>query len=151
MPERKIFLSFIADWLEWAFVSIPELNSIGESSILVADRLVALIRGLPEPFQEQRDYLLKQEEKLRETGMDPKWPLTPGTQSRFAAESMAGAQWGLTPSSSREYIRREGKRTRTLKGREIFLDSKALEEAIFNQPEGRWWEAEGADADEGAS
>ncbi len=92
LSERKMFLPFIADWLEWALVSSPELNSIGESSILVADRLGELIRGLPEQFQEQRDYLLKYEARLRETGMDPKWPITRGTQARFVAESMAGAQ-----------------------------------------------------------
>jgi len=147
LPERKIFLPFITHWLERALVSIPELNATVESSIVVADRLVALIRGLPEQFQEQRDYLLKQEEKLKETGKDPKWPRTPGTPARFVAESMAGAQWGLRPSSSREYIRLGRKRIGTSKGREIPLDSKALEEAIFNQLQGRWWESEEADVE----
>lgn len=151
LPERKIFLPFIGYWLEWAFVPIPELNSIEESSLLVADRLVSLMRGLPESFQEQRDYVLKHEERLRDTGMDPKWPRTSGTQARFVAESMAGAQWGLTPSSAREYIRREGKRTATPKGREITIDGKALEEAIFSQPEGHWWDPGEPDADEEVS
>jgi hypothetical protein len=85
---------------------------------------------IPE-FQEPRDYLLKYEGKLKDTGMDPKWFTGRGRQAGFIARSMAGARWGLSPSSSREMVRqmeqnRRGPSLRKLKIRD----------------ERRWWEPE---------
>jgi hypothetical protein len=105
LPQAKVFLPDIADWLEKALESIELLNSIAQSDVLVAEQLVNLVQALPAEFQEPRGYLLKHEEKLKDTGMDPKWPRLPGRQSKFVAESMAGARWRLTPSSSRELVR----------------------------------------------
>ena len=62
-------------------------------------------------------------ERLKETGMDPKWPRKAGSQIRFVAESMAGAEWDLTPSTSREFIR----------------EQKPGKSAIPAQDQ-RWWE-----------
>jgi hypothetical protein len=105
LPQAKVFLLDIADWLERPLGSIEPLNSITQSDVLVAEQLVKLAQTLPPEYQEPRDYLLKHEEILKDTGMDPKWPKLPGRQARFVAESMAGARWRLTPSSSRELIR----------------------------------------------
>jgi hypothetical protein len=105
LPQAKVFLPDIADWLGKALDSIEPLNSIAQSDVLVAEQLTTLSQGLTPEFQEQREYLLKCEEKLKDVGMDPKWLKVPGRQARFVAESMAGARWSLTPSSSRELVR----------------------------------------------
>lgn len=105
LPQARVFLPDIADWLEKALGSIEPLNSIAQSDVLVAEQLVNLVQALPAEFQEPRDYLLNHEEKLKDTGMDPKWPKAPGRQSRCVAESMAGSRWRLTPSNSRELVR----------------------------------------------
>lgn len=68
--------------------------------------MVGFARRLPDNFREQREYLLKYLDRLEETGTDPKWLRKPGSQVRFIAESMAGAEWNLTPSTSREFIRK---------------------------------------------
>jgi hypothetical protein len=103
--EAKGLLSVVADWLVQALATFPEINSIVTSDLKVADELVGLAQRLPDTFREQRDYLLKHQERLKETGMDPKWPRKVGSQIRFVAESMAGAEWNLSPSTSREFIR----------------------------------------------
>jgi len=99
--------------------------------MLTAEQVVKLVQTLTPEFQEQREYLLNYEEKLKHTGMDPKWLTGPGRQAGFIARSMAGARWGLSPSSSREMIRQmeqnpRGPSLRKLKIRE----------------ERRWWEPE---------
>ncbi len=120
LPQAKLFLLDIADWLEKALASIEQLNAIVQSDLLVAEQLVELVKGLPDEFHEQREYLLQHEDKLKDTGMDPKWRKSPGRQATFVAGSMAGARWGLTPSTSREFVRQvrrnpRGPRLRTLK------------------------------------
>jgi hypothetical protein len=103
--EAKGLLSVVADWLEQALTNFSEINSIVTSDLKVAEELVGLAQRLPDDFREQRDYLLKHQGRLKETGMDPKWPRKAGGQIRFVAESMAGAEWNLSPSTSREFIR----------------------------------------------
>jgi len=103
--EAKGLLWMVADWVEQALASFPDISSIVTSDVKVAEELVGLAQRLPDNFLEQRDYLLKHQERLRETGMDPKWPRKPGRQIRFVSESMAGAEWNLSPSTSREFIR----------------------------------------------
>jgi hypothetical protein len=104
-PKAKLLLAQVADWLEKALNTFQEINSIGTSDVKTADQLVDLTRQLPDQFGEQREYLLKHKDKLRGTGMDPKWWTTPGRQTRFIAEWLAGAEWDLQPSVSREFIR----------------------------------------------
>lgn len=134
LPEARMFLPEVADWLADALATLDELNEISESSVLVADRLVQLVGKLSPQFQERRDYLLKEQAaKLKDTGMDPKWPRSPGQQVRFVAESMASARWGLTPSTSREFIRQERQPQRQ--------SARRAELRRFGfQKEGRWWE-----------
>ncbi|MGB2890728.1 MAG: hypothetical protein WBC04_23795 [Candidatus Acidiferrales bacterium] len=120
LPQASVFLPDVADWLERALASIGQLNSITQSDLFVAEQLVELVQALPPEFQEQREYLLKHKENLKDTGMDPKWLKRPGRQVEFVAGSMAGARWKLTPSSSRELIRKRrrnprGPTLRTLK------------------------------------
>jgi len=79
--------------------------SLINSAAKVADQLVDLVGKLPEQFAEQRAYFLEHEDRLKDTGMDPKWPRRRGSQVGFIAQSMAGAKWGLSPGSSREYVR----------------------------------------------
>jgi len=129
LPQAKVFLPDIADWLEKALASTKQLASIEQSDLLAPERLVELMKKLPPEFQEQREYLLKYEEKLKDTGRDPKWKSEPGEQARFVARSLAGARWGLTPSTSREFIRQA---TRSLRG--------SLLESLGLKKEGRWWE-----------
>src|SRR6266849_5537503 len=121
--KAKGLLSVVADWLEQALTNFSEINSIVTSDVKVAEELVSLAQRLPDDFREQRDYLLKHQGRLKETGMDPKWPRKAGGQIRFVAESMAGAEWNLSPSSSREFIRQ----TKLRKG------------AIPGVPQ-RWWD-----------
>jgi hypothetical protein len=129
LPQAKVFLPDIADWLGKALDSIEPLNSIGQSDVLVAEQLIKLSQELNPEFQEQRDYLLNNEEKLKDVGIDPKWPKRPGRQATFVRESMAGARWTLTPSSSRELVRqiRRNSRGPTLRILEI-------------REERYWWE-----------
>ena len=60
----------------------------------------------------------------------PDWPRTPGTESKLVAQSMAGAEWDLTPSSSREYIRhvrphrKRGSRFTRLKAKKVELKGR---------------------------
>jgi hypothetical protein len=105
LPQAKVFLPDIADWLGKALDSIEPLNSILQSDVLVAEQLIQLSQGLTPEFQEQREYLLKCEEKLKDVGKDPKWPRLRGRQASFVGKSMAGARWKLTPSTSRELVR----------------------------------------------
>jgi hypothetical protein len=106
LPQAEIFLVDIGDWLEAALKSLEALNDIKVSDIMTAESLISLIRSLGEEFQEQRDYLLRHSASLEDTGTDPKWLARPGNQARFVADSMAGARWHLTSSSSREMIRK---------------------------------------------
>jgi hypothetical protein len=129
LPQAKVLLPGIADWLEKALASIEQLKSIKQSGLLAAERLVELVKELPAAFQEQREYLLGHEEKLKDTGMDPKWKSKPDEQARFVARSLAGARWGLKPSTSREFIRQA---TRSPRG--------SLLESLGLKKEGRWWE-----------
>ena len=112
--KAKGLLSVVADWLEQALTNFSEINSIVTSDVKVAEELVSLAQRLPDDFREQRDYLLKHQGRLKETGMDPKWPRKAGGQIRFVAESMAGAEWNLSPSSSREFIRQTKPRKGTI-------------------------------------
>jgi len=105
--DAKGLLVVVADWLQEALMTIPEINTLLTSDLKVADQLVGFASRLLDNFREQRDYLLKYRERLKETGMDPKWPRKAGSQIRFVAESMAGAEWDLTPSTSREFIREQ--------------------------------------------
>jgi len=131
LPQATFFLLDIADWLEKALSSLQGLDGIGKSDVLTAEQVVKLVQTITPEFQEQREYLLNYEGKLKDTGMDPKWLTGPGRQAGFIARSMAGARWGLSPSSSREMIRQmeqnpRGPALRKLKIRE----------------ERRWWEPE---------
>ena len=105
VASAKDFLPNVSDWLVAALKEVPRIDSISESSMLVADDLVDAVRNLGDSFLEQRHYLLQYETALRETAMDPKWPRKRGSQVRFVADSMAGIRWGYKPTSSREFIR----------------------------------------------
>lgn len=129
LPQAKFFLPDIADWLEKALAPIDRLKSIKQSDLFLAELLVELVKTLPPEFQEQHEYLLRHEEKLKNTGMDPKWKSEPGQQARFIARSLAGARWGLKPSTSREFIRQA---TRSPRG--------SVLGSLGFQKEGRWWE-----------
>ena len=115
-PRAKLLLVMVADWLEKALQAFPEINSITTSDLKVADQLVNLSARLPRGFEEQQKCFQKYQDKLSDTGMDPKWPRTPGRQIRFVAESLAGAEWNLTPSVSREYIREAKTRKSAIAG-----------------------------------
>jgi hypothetical protein len=131
LPQAKVFLPDVADWLVKALDSIEPLNSILQSDVLVAEQLIKLSKGLTPEFQEQREYLMKCEEKLKDVGMDPKWPRLRGRQSSFVGESMAGARWTLTPSTSRELVR------------QIRLNPRGPTLRILNiRQERNWWEAQ---------
>lgn len=139
-PGAIRYLPVIADWLREALDAIPKLNEIKDSSIFTANQLVKLIEQLPEEFREQRTYMLGKERLVRDTGQDNKWPRTPNLQSKFVAESLAGAEWDVTPATSREYVRKarlrqEGKTTRRF---------QATEPA---EKEGKWWEPEKGPSD----
>ena len=131
LPQAKVFLPDIADWLEKALASIEELKSIKQGDLFAAVQLAELVKKLPPESQEQREYLLRHEEELKDTGMDPKWPKLPGRQASFVAKSMAGARWRLTPSTSREEIRQTRRNPR----------GPALP-SLGIRKEGRWWEPE---------
>jgi hypothetical protein len=105
--EAKGLLAAVADWLEEALMTFPEINNILISDLKVAEQLVGFARRLPDEFRDEREYLLKHQDRLRETGMDPKWLRKPGSQVRFVAESLAGAEWNLSPSTSREFLRQQ--------------------------------------------
>ena len=121
--DAKGLLVAVANWLQEALMTFSDINSLLTSDVKVAERLAGFASRLPDVFREQRDYLLKHRERLKETGMDPKWPRKAGSQIRFVAESMAGAEWNLSPSTSREFIRQ----TKLRKG------------AIPGMPQ-RWWD-----------
>jgi hypothetical protein len=103
--QAQLFLPDIGNWLEIALVSLEALNDIRAGDMLTANLLVSLVEKLEENFKEQKEYLLKYKTSLKQTGADPKWLAKPGNQARFIANSMAGARWDLTTSSSREMIR----------------------------------------------
>jgi hypothetical protein len=105
LPQAKIFLLDIAEWLESALDSIEEIGSILQSDILAAGQLITLVETLAPEFQEQREYLLGHVERMRETATDVKWPRRQGRQSEFVARCMAGARWNLAPLGSREIVR----------------------------------------------
>jgi hypothetical protein len=126
IPEAKQFLTAVSDWLKPALESIPGLESTTDSSMLVAEQLVSDVRKLSEEVREQREYLLENEQALRDTAMDPKWPRRAGDNIIvFVAESMAGARWGYKPTSSREFIRQHRRKT-TRDG--------------SSRKAGKWWE-----------
>ena len=129
MPQAQFFLIDIAGWLEKALSPLEALNSIKKSDLLAAEELVKLVRTLQPEFKEQREYLLNYQEKMKDTGMDPKWLTGPGRQAGFIARSMAGARWGLSPSSSREMIRKIAKNPRGPLLRKLKI-----------QGERGWWE-----------
>lgn len=131
LPQATFFLLDIADWLEKALSSLQGLDGIGKSDVLTAEQVVRLVQTLTPEFQEQREYLLNYEEKLKHTGMDPKWLTGPGRQAGFIARSMAGARWGLSPSSSREMIRQMEQNPRRPSLRKLKI-----------REERRWWEPE---------
>lgn len=131
LPQARLFLLDIADWLEKALSSLGGLDGLGTSDIFTAEQVVKLVKTLAPEFQEQRDYLLHYEEKLKDTGMDPKWLTGPGRQAGFIARSMAGARWDLSPSSSREMIRQLVRNPRGASLRKLNI-----------QGERRWWEPE---------
>jgi len=129
LPEARVFLPVVAGWLEHALKSFPGLDSIPAGDVMIADHVVQLARNLQDEFGEQRDYLLKYEQVLKDTAMDPKWPRRPGHQTWFVAKSMAGARWGLTPSTSREFIREEKRSPRPSLWRKFGIGRETL-----------WWE-----------
>ncbi len=105
LPQAKVFLPDVADWLEKALASIEQLKSITQSDIFAAEQLVKLVQTLAPEFQEQREYLLSHKEKMEATAMDVKWLTTPGRQAEFVGMCLAGARWNLAPLGSRELIR----------------------------------------------
>jgi hypothetical protein len=129
LPQAKFFLLDIAEWVEKALSSLDGLDSIEKSDVMTAEQVVKLVQTLIPEFQEQRDYLLNYEDKLKDTGMDPKWLTGPGRQAGFVARSMAGARWGLSPSTSREMIRQIERNPRGPSLRKLKI-----------QDERRWWE-----------
>lgn len=129
LRQAMFFLLDIADWLEKALASLEQISSITTSNLFAADQLVQLVHTLAPEFQEQREYLLEFQEKLKDTGMDPKWLTGPGRQAGFVARSMAGARWGLSPSSSREMIRQMEQNPRGPSLRKLMI-----------RDERRWWE-----------
>jgi|SRR5215469_3704624 len=131
LPQATFFLLDIADWLEKALSSLEGLDGLGKSDVLTAKQVVKLVQRLTPEFQEQREYLLNYEEKLKDTGMDPKWLTGPGRQAGFIARSMAGARWRLSPSSSREMIRQMEQNPRGPSLRKLKI-----------RKEHRWWEPE---------
>ncbi len=129
LPQAQFFLIDIAEWLEKALSSLEALNLIKKSVLLTAEELIKLVRTLPQEFEEQREYLLNYQEKLKDTGMDPKWLTGAGRQAGFIARSMAGARWDLSLSSSREMIRKIAKNARGPLLRKLKI-----------QGERGWWE-----------
>jgi hypothetical protein len=132
LPQAKVFLLDVADWLEKALSSVEGLEALRTSDLLTVEELARLIQTLSSAYGEQRVYLLGYPERLEQTGTDPKWLARPGRQAGFVARSMAGARWDLSPSSSREMLRLmernpRGKILRTLK----------IEGERF------WWDEEG--------
>jgi hypothetical protein len=106
LPQAKIFLLDVADWLETALASIQEIGSILRGDMFAADQVIRLVETLAPEFREQRNYLRGHVEKTRETATDAKWPRRPGRQSEFVAMCMAGARWKLAPLGSREIVRK---------------------------------------------
>jgi hypothetical protein len=129
LPQAQFFLIDIAGWLEKALSSLEGLDRIGKSDVLTAEQVVKLVQTLTPEFEEQREYLLNYQGKLKDTGMDPKWLTGPGRQAGFIARSMAGARWDLSLSSSREMIRKVAKNPRGPLLRKLKI-----------QGERGWWE-----------
>jgi hypothetical protein len=146
VPKGKIadkagLLVLVSLWLQEALAACSELNNIRTSDLKVADQLVDLVRTLPDDFAEQRTYLMQHQDRLREAGMDPKWPRRPGSQVGFVADSMAGARWSVPPSSSREYIRRINPKRKSL-NRGVAARAGLLDDLV---KEAVWWNPETLD------
>jgi len=105
LPQAKLFLPDIADWIEKPLLGLEELDGLRQSDILTAESLVSFVQRLSDDFQDQRNYLENHRNVLLEAGTDPKWTGKKGKQASFIARSVAGARWGLATSSSREMIR----------------------------------------------
>jgi hypothetical protein len=109
--ERKVsegarrVLPTIADWLEQALSSLPEMFDAMGGDMITAEKVTKLVAQLPAKFLEQREFLLAHEQTLRDATMDNKWPRLPENQAKFVADSMAGAEWQLSAPTSREYVR----------------------------------------------
>jgi hypothetical protein len=103
----KPFLPLIAEWLQSALDQTAGLAEITGKGLVTADELCGIVRSLPDKFEEQKSYFLTHEKALRATGQDPKWPKKAESRPKFVADSMAGAEFRLTPATSREFIRRE--------------------------------------------
>ena len=141
LPEQKVFLPLISDWLEWPLAAHPAFDPFTENVEFVSEQLSELVKEIPERFREQRNYLLENEQALELTTKDT-WPLERAVFAKFVANSMAGARWGLNPSSSRLYAskerRRSGKKPRLrLEGSDVvwFVEKRFLDP-------GPWWNEE---------
>ncbi len=106
LPKEMPLLLRVAEWVKSALDELPLLSRI-EASTHAGEQLVSIVHGLSEPFAEQKAYLLQHANKLKDIGSDPRWPPDESQRTEFIAESIAGAEWGLTPSTSREYIRKQ--------------------------------------------
>src|SRR5260370_13454311 len=57
LPQAKLFLADIADWLEMSLISIDdELNFLAKSDVLTAEVLIARIGNLSHSYQDQQSY-----------------------------------------------------------------------------------------------
>ena len=104
--DQKAVLPIISYWLQLA---LRDLDYPSSQSVVVSEQLFDLLIGVPEEYSDQREYLLKYPELLKAIGSDPDWPRTAGLHAKFVADSLAGVQWGIQPSTSREYIRQANK------------------------------------------
>ena len=100
--DQKAVLPIISYWLQPA---LRDLDYPNTQAVAISERLFDLVKQLPEEYNDQRGYLLKKPDILETIGRDPDWPRTPGMQAKFVSDSLAGVQWGIQPSTSREYIR----------------------------------------------
>jgi hypothetical protein len=125
----KTFLPIIAYWLEEALDTLPKIGELTGSGTLTAGKLRAVVEAMSEQFGEQKRFLLRHSSLLVDTETDSRWPGRNDRRIKFVAESMAGADWGLTPSSSREYIRKQDPKSRRL-----------IASQLGFQDEAKWWE-----------
>jgi len=134
LPQAKIFLLDVADWLEKALASIEGLNALNHSDLFTAEALLRFAQGLSPEYQEQRDYLLGYRERLEQTGTDPKWLVRCGRQAGFVAQSIAGARWELSTTSSREMVRQLARNPRGKDPRMLKIQGERF-----------WWDPEAGD------
>lgn len=125
----KSFLPLIAKWLEAALQTLPNINDLAGSGTLTAGKLLAIVQTQSAEFAEQKRFLLDHSNQLEDTETDSRWPRREVRRIGFVAESMAGADWGLTPSSSREYIRKQDPKS-----------LKLLADQLGFQEDAKWWE-----------